>query len=307
MADQHLPATGTALLLPGPQPPMTHLGVTLLRHAVVTGLRYAFHQLGLPLPEPAPVCIDGLRLGLCPRHRIEGIADDPRLAAVVGALEDPAGSAASPIALRGALAFHRLRLRLLPRKPGTRDDGSPLGVLRRYLPGLQDALLAEVVASLLRRGRRARGAEVGATQSREAARWLARRTTRLSRLGPPDPYRPSWDAGPPSFSPAEVVGGAATRDPLRGRFRESWRAAASALHPVLRELGERACRRGVAEHPEDPFFLPLQVLDDLAGERRPEWLTGAILTNRAEYFGLLRAADDETRNAWERAPLALLP
>lgn len=295
------------LLLPGAQPPTTHLGVTLLRHAVVTGLRYAFHLLGLPLPEPAPVCIVSLRLGLCPRRVIEGIADDPRLAAVIGALEAPAGSGRLPVSLRGALAFHRVRLRLAPKRRGGKDDGSPLGTLRRHLPALQDALLAELVASLARRHRRSRGGEVGPTQSRQAARWLEGRKADLSTLGPPDPYRPAWNVEPPAITPDEMPATESGTDPLRGRFRESWRAAASALHPVLHTLGEEARHRGVVEHPEDPFFLPLQVLDDLAGNRRPEWLAGAVLTNRAEYFGFLRAADEPTRAVWERAPLAPLP
>jgi hypothetical protein len=48
------------------------------------------------------------------------------------------------------------------------------------------------------------------------------------------------------------------------------------------------------------------VLDDLAADRRPDWMAGAVLANRAEYFSLLRAADATTRRAWEVAPLTPL-
>ena len=50
------------LLLPGTQPPVSHFGVTLLRHVVVTGLRYTLYHLGLDLPDKAPLRIHALRL-----------------------------------------------------------------------------------------------------------------------------------------------------------------------------------------------------------------------------------------------------
>lgn len=326
---------GNALLLPGEQPPLTHLGATLLRHAVASGLRYAFHNLGLQPPEPAPICIEQLRLGLCPRRKIDLSAGDEVLAAVVAALEDPGGAGALPGRLRGALLFHRLRLRFAPRQPGRAEGATPRQELARHLPALRDTLLAELVAALDRRHRRAAGATVRPVQSPQAARWLAGRRADLARLGVADPYRPAWStelpdgvragrlagsseprrtgrpaASAPSASDAEPEAGL---DPwlavhsLRGRFRESWRAAASALHPLLCELGADACRRGVVGHPEDPFFLPFQLLDELRSERPPEWLPGAVLANRAEYFGILRGAEDETRAAWERSPLEPLP
>lgn len=308
------PAEGSPLLLPGDQPPLTHLGATLLRHAVDSGLRYAFHNLGLSPPEPAPICIERLRLGLCPRRRIEGVAADDRLAALVGALEDPGGAARLPGTLRGALLFHRARLRLAPKGPDRRRrDGSPAAVLRRHLPALRDALLAELAAALHRRHLRSRGVDLAPVQSRESARWLAGRPADLTRLGVPDPYHAAWSVEPPVWyrgagtAPAAGVFPALPVDPLRGRFRESWRAAASELHPVLHELGAAARRRGVVGHPEDPFFLPLQVLGDLAGEGRPDWIAAAVLSNRAEYFALLRDAEDGARRAWDLSPLAPLP
>ena len=340
------PTQGSPLLLPGDQPPLTHLGATLLRHAVDSGLRYAFHNLGLPPPEPVPICIERLRLGLCPRRKIEGVATDHRLAALAGALEDPGGAAPLPATLRGALLFHRARLRLAPRRPD-RDgcDGSPVAILRRHLPALRDALLAELAAALHRRHRRSRGAEVGPVQSPESARWLARRPADLTRLGVPDPYRAAWSVDPPAgdtrhgrrdaglgdpgngppsagamprqasapghpragVAPAAAVSPALPVDPLRGRFREGWRTAANELHPVLHDLGAAAHRRGVVGHPEDPFFLPLQVLDDLQADRAPDWLAASVLANRAEYFGLVRGAGDDVRHAWDLSPLAPLP
>jgi len=305
---------GSELLLPGDQPPLTHLGATLLRHAVDSGLRYAFHNLGLPPPEPVPICIEKLRLGLCPRRKIGGVTADARLAALIGALEDPGGAARLPGTLRGALLFHRARLRLAAKGPDrSRDDGSPVTILRRHLPALRDALLAELAAALHRRHRRSRGADLGAVQSPESARWLAGRPADLTRLGVPDPYRAAWSVEPAAGSPGTGAAPpsapfpALPVDPLRGRFREGWRAAASELHPVLHELGAVAHRRGVVAHPEDPFFLPLQVLGDLAGEGRPDWIAGAVLANRAEYFTLLRDAEDDARRAWDLSPLAPLP
>jgi len=59
-----LPTASRTLLLPGPLPPLSHFGLTLLRHAVATGLRYSFYHLGLPVPEAAPVKMVRLRIYL---------------------------------------------------------------------------------------------------------------------------------------------------------------------------------------------------------------------------------------------------
>src|SRR5258706_3258425 len=60
-APEARPAYSRSLLLPGPLPPLSHFGITLLRYAVGTGLRYALYHLGLPLPDSPPVKIIRLR------------------------------------------------------------------------------------------------------------------------------------------------------------------------------------------------------------------------------------------------------
>ena len=71
------PALSRALLTPGPLPPLSHFGVTLLRHAVGTGLRYALYQLGLPVPEAPPVRIVRLRLYLDDARFVPLLAETP--------------------------------------------------------------------------------------------------------------------------------------------------------------------------------------------------------------------------------------
>src|SRR5947199_10589898 len=90
------PVYSRALLLPGPLPPLSHFGVTLLRHAVGTGLRYALYQLGLPIPEAPPVRIVRLRLYLDDGKLAPLLADAPGGAEVVAALSDPGGVGVLP-------------------------------------------------------------------------------------------------------------------------------------------------------------------------------------------------------------------
>ena len=74
------PGATNDLLLPGVQPPLSHFGATLLRHVVVTGLRYTLYHLGLPLPDKAPLRIDRLRLYFDTRA-LAGLLDEtPRRA-----------------------------------------------------------------------------------------------------------------------------------------------------------------------------------------------------------------------------------
>jgi hypothetical protein len=330
-----------ALLTPGPLPPLSHLGVTLLRHAVGSGLRYALYLLGLPVPEAPPVRIVRLRLYL----------DDVKLAALLGevpggdevaaALADPSGSGDLPSGARGlaaAAAFHRWRLRL-PRRSGAGrvtsggpGAGSPQGLaelfraeLSRGLPQTNEALLADLLAALARRRRRARGEEVPPVLSRAARRLLAGRRVDLHRFGPPDLLLPSW-AETPDRMPAATAATAAmsplpAADALRGRFREAYRILLDRLRPLYLATAQAAVARGVLDSPEDAFFLPLDLADDLAQEHRPAWLDGALRANRAEHEGLKRSPAPPERvtgpdegtvtlgasREWERGPLLPLP
>ena len=72
-----LPRLSRALLFPGPLPPNSHFGVTLLRHVLATGLRSALHRLGLPLIPAAPVRIVGLRLYLDRDALADQLGDAP--------------------------------------------------------------------------------------------------------------------------------------------------------------------------------------------------------------------------------------
>ena len=307
-AEPALPRLSRALLTPGPLPPLSHLGVTLLRHAVGSGLRWAFYQLGLPLPEAPPVRIVRLRLYLDAGKLEDLLAGTPGGTEVAAALLDPGGAGALPPAARrlaAAAAFHRARLRLLPRRlpslPATPASAPAEHVyqslrsgLSRLLPAVNDALLAEVLAALARRGRRGRGEQAPPALGREARRLLEGRPSRLDRLGVPDPLAPSWAERPELVEQARsALAGTPLppADPLRGRFREAWRGALSSLAPHLRALGASAAVRGLLADPDDAFFLPLDLVEDLTRDTRPAWLEAAVRTNRAEHASLLPAAE----------------
>ncbi len=318
------PSLSRALLTPGPLPPLSHLGVTLLRHAVGTGLRYAFYLLGLPVPEAPPVRIVRLRLYL----------DDVKLAALLGnapgggevaaALADPGGAGALPPEARGlaaAAAFHRWRLRL-PRPGGFGRPGAVLGSespagladrfraeLSRGLPQTNEALLADLLAALARRARRARGEEVPPALSQAARRLLAGRRADLHRFGPPDLLLPSWAETPDRATTARAAfAGQAlpAADPLRGRFRETYRALLDRLLPLYRATAASAVARGLLDSPEDAFFLPLDLAGDLAQERKPSWLDAAIRANRAEHEGQRRTSAPPERVTGPEAGTILL-
>jgi hypothetical protein len=332
------PVASRALLSPGPLAPLSHLGVTLLRQVVATGLRYALYQLGLPLPEGPPVRIVRLRLYL-DAGRIEALlAEAPGGAAVAAALVDPAGAGALPAsarALASALAFHRARLRLsprrLPRRLATAVVGSPAGLLSafesglaRVLPATNDALLADLAAALERRARRARGEVAPPTITPAARRLLAGRRVDLARFGASDLREPSWAERPTlatgarraleGWPPPPV-------DPLRGRFRETCRAALTLLAPLYGALAGSAAHRGLLDAPDDALFLPFDLVGDLAGECRLAWMPAAGAANRAEHASLRQAAepldvltarlettpDAGERAEWDLAPLLSLP
>lgn len=317
------PAFSRALLLPGPMAPMSHLGLTLLRHAVGTGLRYALYHLGLPLPDAPPARTVRLRLYLYGKELRPLLADAPGGEELLGALLEPDGTApypAVPERLAAALAFHRVRLlRFRPpsaRPPNLRGDESQEELLQvfrstlsRLLPRVGDAFLAELIAAINRRVARAAGEDVPPVLSRAAWSLRSRGKANLSLFGPPDLLLDSWATAPQRAEAAQKaleavpVGG---HDRYRGRFREAWRAALDALAPIYSMIAERAVRRGLLEHPEDGYFLPLDLADDLTASERPSWLEAAVRSNRAEYDSLRRAAEplDRMTERQEMAPLS---
>ena len=235
-----------ALLFPGPLAPLSHFGVTLLRHAVASGLRYSFYHLGLPLPEPPPLRIVGLRLYLDGPALAGLVAAEPGGPAVAAAALDPAGEGGWPPGsgrVRAAAAFHRLRL-LAERQPPRRARAAPAdperlwrhfrGELSRLLAATNEALLAEIVCSLARRARRAAGKEAPPCLSLAAWRLCRGGRVPLGRFGPPDPLRPSW-----ARAPGARAAGA------RGDRRRAAAAPRSAPRPLSRGVaaGARSAER----------------------------------------------------------------
>ncbi|MFL6289719.1 MAG: hypothetical protein ACJ759_02370 [Thermoanaerobaculia bacterium] len=316
------PAYSRALLTPGPMPPLSHLGVTLLRHGVGTGLRYALYHLGLPLPDAPPARTIRLRLYLYGKELRPLLADVVGGQEVLGALLEPESAAqypAIPQKLGAALAFHRVRLlrfRPTPQHPSRlRGDETPdelwqgfRSTLTRLLPRVGDALLADLIAGINRRAARAAGEEVPPVLSRAAWNLRTRGRANLSLLGPPDLMSPSW-AGVPGLAEAarkalenaDVAG----HDRYRGRFREAWRAALDRLSPLYRTFARQAAERGILDRPEDAFFIPLDLAGDLAADQKPSWLADAVRNNRAEYDSLRRAAEplDRMTERQEMSPL----
>jgi hypothetical protein len=302
------PAYSRALLLPGPLPPLTHFGVTLLRHAVGTGLRYALYHLGLPMPESPPVKIIRLRLYLDARELRSLLTQAPGGPDVVAALLDPGESGSLPATARclaAALSFHRVRLlpfRIPPYRPvSLKGDETPEELWRRFRDRLSralnrtnDALLADLISSIDRRALRARGEDVPPVLSRGAWNLRTRGRADLRRFGLPDPIAPSWADEPDlcsaarhALEPHPLPG----HDRYRGRFREAYRAALGQVTPLFRALAGSAAARGLLHRPEDAFFLPLDTVEDLASSHRPGWIEGAMRSNRAEYESLRKAAE----------------
>ncbi len=321
------------LLFPGPQAPLSHFGVTLLRHAATTGLRYALYQLGLPPPERPPVRIVGLRLLFDGKALASGVADPAGGgggAQVAAAVIDPGGAGRLPAAaarLAAAARFHRAR-QVLGRGPGRRRrrrrsdslaETPPAALwsafrahLSRRAGTLNEAFLAELLAAIARRRRRARGIVVEPAMSREAARLLAERAARLDRLGPPDLLRPSWDEDPAGRERALAIAAsrpAPAADRRRGLFRETWRGVLDELRPIYLALAAGAARRGLLERPEDAFFLPFDLGADLALAERPSWLPPAVTANRREHERWGWEPDPTARDGeaspelWPAAPL----
>jgi hypothetical protein len=110
-----------SLLLPGPQPPLSHLGATLMRHVVGAVVRYSLYQLGLPMPEAAPVRILRLRVFLDSAPLSTALAGEPAGREILDALLHPGGAGELDPAsgrVRAAAALHRTRLATLGLRRG---------------------------------------------------------------------------------------------------------------------------------------------------------------------------------------------
>lgn len=328
------------LLFPGSLPPLSHFGVTLLRHVVITGLRFTYHQLGLPLPEQPPVRIFRLRLYLDTNALAYLLQDRPVGEEVLGALIDPGGrSHGGPLLskLRGAAWFHQVRLRLrrfpadslkasAPTAGGPEQTwGTAKRALSKLLPTLCDAFLAEVIASMSRRRTRQRGHPVSPCLSREAHKWMTGKSPQLAFLGSPDPLVPSWETAGGQPKRIEEAGSRIQEippfHPLRGRFREHYRAVLNIFQVHYEAFAEGAVERDILQQCSDAYFLPFDLAGDLAADSRPPWLDDAIATNRREYEALQAApsppdqlfggAEELTglsvQNDWDAAPLHGMP
>jgi hypothetical protein len=311
------PAYSRALLIPGPLPPLSPFGATLLEHAAVESLRYALYHLGLPRPETSPFRSVRSRLYFDGRELRHLLADVPGGGDVVGALLEPGGIGERPAVARGLSAtvgFHRLRLLRFRtpggRSPAPREDGTPEELWRRFqrelarrLPRLGDALLADLITSLNRRAARAAGEDVPPALSRAAWRLRTGKGADLRLFGPPDLFAPSW-AGMPeraeaarrALAPHPVPG----HDRYRGRFREAWRALLDRLAPLHGALARSAAGRGLLATPEDARFIPFDQTGDLA---LPQLSTGLL----EELMDTVRAHREEHESHLQGAePLDLL-
>ena len=117
-----------SLLVPGPQPPLSHLGATLMRHVVGTVVRYSLYQLGLPMPDGPPVRILRLRVFLDAAPLLATLRTQPAGPEVVAALISPRGAGdldAEAGRVRAAAALHRARLAALGPRRGRASSAAP--------------------------------------------------------------------------------------------------------------------------------------------------------------------------------------
>jgi hypothetical protein len=302
-----LPTISRSLVTPGPMLPSTHFGITLFRHVVSTGLRYSLYQLGMPIPDAPPVRLTGLRLFLDSVPLNDLLAEADGGAAILRALLSPSSCAVEELPQRPAIAaaLHRTRLRWLSR-PASRlslPDSSASrrdlwrdfeGGLRARVPFLSDALLRDLLAVLQRQRVRLRGVEPGPAFGRELWKLRSGRRPRLESLGPMDPLQPSWAADPERLRDLLEgldAGRLPPRPSDRGRFREAYRQFLSDTRPLLRRLGEQAVLDGVLDRPDDLFFMPFKLCEELVEDHRPSWVEGAVATNRREYETALEAPE----------------
>ncbi|MEE2775604.1 MAG: hypothetical protein VYE73_02425 [Acidobacteriota bacterium] len=276
----------------------------MLRHVVATTLRYSFYQLGMPIPEAAPVRILRLRLFLdaIPMRDLLGgqAGGDEFLAALLC----PGGAGAVGAGARRlttAMTMHRMRLRFLgPKRHPQREEeraGSDRTALwthfrerlKRRLPHLCDLVLWELCETLHRRQRREQGVSVGPSLGREAWRWRRGEHSVLSSFGPPDPLAPCWTdetVRPRSVPSVDEIGPMPDLPSGRGVFREGYRRFLSELRPTLSEIGWLAKEEGQIDDPDDVFFLPFDLGEELTKGVFPDWLKASLATNRREFEGL---------------------
>jgi hypothetical protein len=332
------PTHSRSLLTPGPLPPLSTVGLDMLRLAVGEGLRYALYHLGMPAPAAPPVEIIRLRLYLDARELRTLLTPVPGGAAVLAALLEPGGTAWLPATdrlLAAALSFHKVRLLRfrLPagRPPMPRSGESPGELWHRFRAELgrrllrtNDALLADLVSAADRRAARARGEEVPPALSRAAWRLRCGRPVDLRSFGPPDLLAPSWAEEPER---AEAARYALARHPLpghdryRGRFREAYRASLVHLAPLWHAYARQAADRGLIGAPDDACFLSLDEATRLAAPEATADLKEIIRENREEHESLRSAGEPldvlgerqelgppgGDRPEWDWAPLLPLP
>lgn len=338
-----MPRLSRSLLTPGPLAPLSHFGGTLLRHVVATGLRYSFYQLGLAIPEAAPVRFVRLRLFLDAEPLHELVHGQPGGEEVLGAVLSPGGIGEEVDGagrLKAALGFHRLRQRLLGargrsrqrrwpgpgsgRAPGPESRAELWGLVREQLdlrlPYLCDIILAEVMESQRRRRLRRRGRELPRVLGPQARRLIQGGTAKLSSLGPPDPLAPSWAEN--GVDPGEMKSGLAEGQQTvaggrRGAFREEYRQLLSELRPILLDLGRLCVEDGLLDLADGVFFIPFDLGDALTSTTAAAWLGPAIAANRREREALLPEPEhrdelrvsaaladlDDLSSQWQIAPL----
>ena len=204
-----------SLLVPGPQPPLSHLGATLMRHVVGTVVRYSLYQLGLPMPDGPPVRILRLRVFLDAAPLLATLRTQPAGPEVLAALifpRAPATSTPTPDACarrrrsiargsprwaRVAVARRRRRRRRRqssPRRarrqsPRTREQlwSAVCSLVAGRMPYLCDAALGELVTSLARRRLRHFGKAPGGALGQVALQVHQNRDADLRALGALDP------------------------------------------------------------------------------------------------------------------------
>ena len=294
-----------ALYLPGPLPPSTHLGITLQRHALVSGLRYTLYHLGFPVPERPPLKIIQLRLYLDSEALAAHLEDHAGSAELGAALLEPRGVQARGEhsgEVAAAALFHRLRLKAFkrrrPRFPVAGITEAPpwkvfRGGVTRWLDVLNEAFLADALAARSRRRRRGENKPVEATLPREAWRFRAGRDCRRAALGSPDIYAPGWDQDRIAREQAHTALAGDPVPPLDGRrglFRERLREMLSQLREPYLAVAASAAERGLIDGPDDAFFIPFDLAGDLVAPDKPAWLEQAVGSNRLEYEGYLGKA-----------------